>query len=39
VKFNVLNRKVHYWAAAAIALPLFVIACTGWVVKLKKHCA
>jgi uncharacterized iron-regulated membrane protein len=39
VKFNVLNRKVHYWAAAAIALPLFVIACTGSILQLKKHSA
>ncbi len=39
MKFNVLNRKVHYWAAAAIALPLFVIACTGSILQLKKHSA
>lgn len=37
MKFNVLNRKVHYWAAAAIAVPLFVIACTGTILQLKKH--
>ena len=37
MKFNVLNRKVHYWASAVIALPLFVIACTGTVLQLKKH--
>ena len=37
MKFTVLNRKVHYWTSAAIALPLFVIACTGTILQLKKH--
>ena len=37
--FNVLNRKVHYWAAAVIALPLIVIASTGSLLQLKKHWA
>lgn len=35
--FNVLNRKVHYWASAIVALPLFIIICTGIVLQLKKH--
>lgn len=35
--FNVLNRKVHYWASAVIAVPLFIIICTGTVLQLKKH--
>lgn len=35
--FNVLNRKVHYWAGAVVALPLIVIAGTGSVLQLKKH--
>lgn len=35
--FNVLNRKVHYWASAIIAIPLFIIICTGVVLQLKKH--
>ena len=37
--FNVLNRKVHYWASAVVAIPLFVIICTGTVLQLKKHWA
>ena len=37
MKFNVLNRDVHYWASAVIALPLLVIACTGTLLQLKKH--
>lgn len=35
--FNVLNRKVHYWASAMVAIPLFIIICTGIVLQLKKH--
>ena len=35
--FNVLNRKVHYWAAAVIAAPLIVIASSGSILQLKKH--
>ncbi len=37
MKFNVLNRKVHYWAAFAISLPLLVIICTGILLQLKKQ--
>ena len=37
MKLNVLNRKIHYWIAGAIALPLIVIAGTGSVLQLKKH--
>lgn len=36
---NVLNRKIHYWASAAIAIPLLVIAGTGTLLQLKKHWA
>jgi uncharacterized iron-regulated membrane protein len=35
--FNVLNRKVHYWASGIVALPLLIIICTGAVLQLKKH--
>jgi len=37
--FNVLNRKVHYWASAAIALPLLVIIGSGLLLQMKKHWA
>jgi len=37
VHFNVLNRKVHYWASAIIAVPLLIIICTGIILQLKKH--
>lgn len=39
MKLNVLNRKVHYWAAGCIALPLVIIVCTGSLLQLKKHWA
>lgn len=35
--FNVLNRKVHYWASAIVAVPLFIIICSGSILQLKKH--
>lgn len=25
MKWNVLNRKVHYWAAIVIAVPVFIV--------------
>jgi uncharacterized iron-regulated membrane protein len=37
MRFNVLSRKTHYWAAALIALPVFVIISTGLLLQLKKH--
>jgi uncharacterized iron-regulated membrane protein len=37
VHLNVLNRKIHYWASAVVAIPLVVIACTGTILQLKKH--
>jgi uncharacterized iron-regulated membrane protein len=37
VHFNVLNRKVHYWASGIVALPLLLIICTGSLLQLKKH--
>lgn len=37
--FNILNRKVHYWASFTIAVPLLVIICTGIVLQVKKQSA
>lgn len=37
MKFNALNRKVHYWAALAISLPLLVMICSGLLLQLKKQ--
>lgn len=37
MKFNLLNRKVHYWAAFAISVPLLVMIGSGILLHLKKH--
>ena len=39
MKFNVLNRKVHYWASAIVAIPLLVIICSGLLLQAKKQSA
>jgi uncharacterized iron-regulated membrane protein len=39
VKFNVLNRKIHYWASAIIAIPLLVMICSGLLLQAKKQSA
>ena len=35
--FNVLNRKIHYWASAIVAVPLIVIIASGLLLQAKKH--
>jgi uncharacterized iron-regulated membrane protein len=35
--FNVLNRKVHYWASFAIAIPFGVMIATGLLLQMKKQ--
>lgn len=37
--FNVRNRRIHYWLAAAAALPLFIILTSGVLLQAKKHWA
>jgi hypothetical protein len=39
MKFNVLNRKIHYWASATVAVPLLVIICSGLLLQAKKQSA
>jgi hypothetical protein len=34
---NLLNRKIHYWATALIALPVVVIIGSGLLLQMKKH--
>jgi len=34
---NVLNRRLHYWGSALIAIPLLVVTGSGIVLQLKKH--
>jgi hypothetical protein len=33
---NVLNRKLHYWGSAIIAIPLLIVIASGIVLQLKK---
>lgn len=37
VRFNVLNRKIHYWISFAAALPMIVMICSGLLLQSKKH--
>ena len=37
MKFQVLNRKAHYWASIIIALPLGLIIVTGILLQYKKQ--
>jgi uncharacterized iron-regulated membrane protein len=37
VHFNVLNRKIHYWASFIVAVPVLVIIATGVLLQTKKH--
>jgi hypothetical protein len=39
MSFNVLNRKVHYWAAFVAAGPLLVMIASGLLLQTKKHWA
>jgi uncharacterized iron-regulated membrane protein len=35
--YRILNRKLHRWAALAIALPFLIVICTGILLQLKKQ--
>jgi len=37
VKFNQLNRKIHYWLSIIVALPILVIISSGLLLQTKKH--
>lgn len=37
MKLSVMNRKVHYWTTAFIAMPVLVLVCTGLLLQTKKH--
>jgi hypothetical protein len=37
MSFNVLNRKIHYWASFIAALPLLIMILTGLLLQMKKH--
>ena len=37
MSFNVLNRKVHYWGSAIVAVPALVLIASGLLLQSKKH--
>lgn len=39
MKFNVVNRKIHHWAGAIIAIPALVLLGSGVLLQAKKHWA
>ena len=39
MKFNLLNRKVHYWASIIVAIPILVIIVSGLFLQMKKEIA
>lgn len=34
---NVLNRRLHYWGAAIVAVPILAVIVTGLLLQIKKH--
>ena len=37
MKFNLLNRKIHYWLSIAVAVPLLIIIVSGILLQTKKQ--
>jgi uncharacterized iron-regulated membrane protein len=37
MRFNLLNRKIHYWLSAVVAMPLLIIVATGLLLQVKKQ--
>lgn len=37
MKFNLLNRKVHYWASIAVAVPILIVIVSGLLLQTKKQ--
>ena len=37
MKFNKINRKIHYWASIIVAIPILVIILSGLLLQTKKH--
>ncbi len=37
MRFNLLNRKIHYWAAIVVALPVLTIIGSGLLLQVKKQ--
>ena len=39
MKFNLLNRKVHYWVSIAVAVPILIVIVSGLLLQTKKQFA
>lgn len=39
MKFNLLNRKIHYWLSIAAAVPILIVIVSGIFLQTKKHFA
>lgn len=39
MKFNLLNRKVHYWLSVAASVPILIVIVSGLLLQTKKHFA
>ncbi len=37
MKLNLLNRKVHYWASFAVAVPILIVIVSGIMLQTKKQ--
>jgi uncharacterized iron-regulated membrane protein len=37
VKFNLLNRKIHYWLSIGVAIPVLIVICSGLLLQVKKQ--
>lgn len=37
MKFNLLNRKVHYWLSIGVAVPILIVIVSGILLQVKKQ--
>lgn len=37
MKFNLLNRKIHYWLSIAVAIPILIVIASGILLQVKKQ--
>ena len=37
MKFNLLNRKIHYWLSIGIAIPVLIVIVSGILLQVKKQ--
>ncbi len=37
MKFNILNRKIHYWLSIAVAVPILIVIVSGLLLQTKKY--